>query len=79
MRDTTHLAWRAALAVTLMVSFYGLALAVVALLIAIPLVLLRLSIGLALKVGLFCVVGAFVILKSILPRRDHFEPPGCRA
>ena len=51
--------------------------AVVAVLIAIPLVLLRLNIGLFVKVGLFCVVGAYVILKAILPRRQptHARPP----
>ncbi len=74
--STAHLAWRAALAIALMLGFYVLALAVVAVLVVIPVMVARVSTGLAFKVGLFCAVGAFVILKSMLPRRDRFEPPG---
>ncbi len=76
MRDTKHLAWRAALAIALMLSFYVLALATVAVLVAVPWLLWSVSKGAVLKVGLFCLIGAFLILKAILPRPDHFEPPG---
>jgi Zn-dependent protease with chaperone function len=76
MRDTKHLAWRAALAIALMVSFYVLALAVAGVLLAVPWLLWSFSKGAMLKVGLFCLVGAFLILKAILPRPDRFEPPG---
>ena len=79
MRDAAaHLAWRAVLAIGLMIAFYALAVAVVAVLIAIPIALWRVNIGFAFKVGFFCAVGAFVILKSIVPRPDRFEPPGPR-
>jgi Zn-dependent protease with chaperone function len=76
MRDTKHLAWRAALAVALMVSFYVLALAVAGVLVAIPWLLWSVSKGAMLKLGFFCLVGAWLILKAILPRPDRFEPPG---
>lgn len=78
MRNTADLIGRAAIAIALMVAFHGLALAAVVVLIAVPFLLVRLSTGLAFKVGLFCAVGAFLILKAMLPRRDHFEPPGPR-
>src|SRR4029453_22156 len=59
-----------------MVSFYLLALLVVGVLLAIPVVLWNVAKGLLLQLGLFCLVGAFVILKAIVPRPDRFEPPG---
>ena len=34
--------------------------------------------GFTFKTAIFCFVGAFLILKAIVPRRDHFEPPGPR-
>jgi len=80
MRDTAaHLAWRAVLAIGLMITFYVLALAVIALLIAIPVALLwfHASLG-SLKIAFLCAVGVFLILKSIVPRPDRFEPPGPR-
>ncbi|HEY7922246.1 MAG TPA: M48 family metallopeptidase [Vicinamibacteria bacterium] len=79
MRDNTHLAWRAALAIALMIAFYVLALAVVAVLIAIPVGLFQTHAwGFFAKIGFFCAVGIFVILKSIVPRPDRFEAPGPR-
>jgi Zn-dependent protease with chaperone function len=78
VRDRAHLFWRAVLAFALAVAFYGLALAAVAALLAAPVLVARASWGLAFKVALFCVVGAFLILKAIAPRRDRFEPPGPR-
>jgi hypothetical protein len=48
---TNHLAWRAALAVVLMLGYYVLALAVIAALIAVPVTVARVSSGLAFKVG----------------------------
>ena len=61
-----------------MVCFYGLALTIVAALVVVPLLMVRYSMGLFLKLGLFCLLGAYAILRAILPRRDHFEPPGPR-
>ena len=73
---SSRLAWRAVLAIALMVSFYGLALTVAAALVAIPFLLWSFAKSLVLKLGVFCLVGAFAILKAILPRGDTFEPPG---
>jgi Zn-dependent protease with chaperone function len=78
MTASGRLASRAALAVSLMVSFYGLALTTVAVLLAIPVLLWTVAKGLLLKAGLFCLVGAYAILKAIVPRPDRFEPPGPR-
>jgi heat shock protein HtpX len=78
VRSTSYLLWRAAVAVVLMVAFYGLALAAAAALAVLPVLLARVSVGFAFKAALFGFVGAFLILKAIVPRRDHFEPPGPR-
>jgi hypothetical protein len=76
VNSAARLAWRAVLAIALMVSFYVLALLVVGVLLAIPVVLWSVAKGLLVQVGLFCLIGAFVILKAILPRPDRFDPPG---
>jgi Zn-dependent protease with chaperone function len=78
LQEKGYLLWRAALAVALMGAFHGLALAAAAALLATPLLLARVSWGLAFKSALFCLIGAFLILKAIFPRRDRFEPPGPR-
>lgn len=78
MRDRAHLLWRAVLALALAVAFYGLALVAVAALLFAPVLVARASWGLAFKLALFSVVGAFLILKAIAPRRDRFAPPGPR-
>ena len=70
-------AWRAALAVGLMFGFYGLAVGMVAALVGLPIVVgSYVKAGAVVKLALFCGVGAFLILRSILPRRDRFEVPG---
>jgi heat shock protein HtpX len=76
MSSATHLAWRAGLAVALMLSFYGLALTVAAALIVVPVLLWSVAKGMVFKVGFFCLAGAFAIFKAIFPRPDRFEPPG---
>jgi Zn-dependent protease with chaperone function len=78
MSETRSIAGRAALAIVLMVGFYGLALAVAGGLVWLPWAARRASHALQLKLALFCLAGAFIILKSIVPRRDRFEPPGPR-
>jgi Zn-dependent protease with chaperone function len=70
------IAARAALAVALMVGFYGLALAVAFGLAWIPYAEWRYAERLHPKIAFFCLAGAFVILRAIVPRRDRFEPPG---
>ena len=72
------LAQRAILAIVLMVGFYALALFVIGLLLWIPyegyVVFERLN-G---RVTLLCLVTAFAVATALVPRRDHFEPPGPR-
>ena len=67
---------RAALAIALLVGFYALALAIAAALLLVPYAEIVYAERLDGRLALFCVVGAFLILKSIVPRRDRFEPPG---
>jgi Zn-dependent protease with chaperone function len=70
------MALRAALAVVLMFGFYALALGVALGLVSLPILAFTyLKIG-NFYVAAFCGVGAFLILRSILPRRDRFEAPG---
>jgi heat shock protein HtpX len=69
---------RAVIALALMVGFYALALAMVVFLVWIPYataVYLRFGAG-SIKLAIFCLVAAFIIVKSVLPRRDRFTPPG---
>jgi heat shock protein HtpX len=76
---TTHapsLAGRAAAAVLLMVGFYALALAIVGALIAIPVAEIVYANRIHFKIAAFCAVGVYAILRGIIPRADHFEPPG---
>jgi heat shock protein HtpX len=72
------LAWRAALAVVLMVGFYGLAVGIAWGLVWIPYAEVRYAKRFHLNIAIFCLVGAFLIVKSIVPRRDRFEAPGPR-
>jgi len=70
------LAGRAVLAVALMIGFYGLALAMAGGLLFIPYAEVAYAHRIHVKLTLACVVGAGIILWSILPRRDKFVPPG---
>jgi heat shock protein HtpX len=72
------LAGRAVLALGLMIGFYVLALGIVGALLFIPFAELKYARRLHAKLTVACVVGAGVILWSILPRRDKFVPPGPR-
>ena len=71
---------RAILAIVLTVLFYGMALSIAGGLFVVTYLVFtptRFSGG-SVKLGLACLVGGCVILWSILPRRDRFEPPGPR-
>jgi Zn-dependent protease with chaperone function len=70
------LAVRAGLALALMVGFYLLALAIVLLLLAAAWMFSGHLNALTAKLIGFFVMGALVILWSILPRPDRFQPPG---
>ena len=79
MGKSKSLAARAFVAISLLVGFYVLALAIGLFLISVPLLevafLHRLY---APKYSLLACAGGFVVLWSIIPRRDKFEPPGPR-
>jgi Zn-dependent protease with chaperone function len=70
------LSTRAAIALALMIGFYVFALAVAFGLLWIPLAELAYLHRLDLRIGVGCVIGAGIVLWSIVPRRDHFEAPG---
>jgi Zn-dependent protease with chaperone function len=69
---------RALLAVALLVGFYLLALAVAALLLYLPYAEWRYTGHVILKLLAFAFVGAYLILRSLLPRAERFEAPGPR-
>jgi Zn-dependent protease with chaperone function len=74
--DTPGLAVRAAIALALMIGFYGLALSMVAALALVPYLEFRLLDRVEPRLLVFCVVGAGLILTSIFPRREAFRRPG---
>jgi heat shock protein HtpX len=69
---------RAVIALALTVGFYALALSMVGFLVWLPyasVVYLRFS-AVTGKLAIFCLIAAFIILKSVVPRSDRFTPPG---
>ncbi len=73
---TASIVARAVLAVILMVAFYGLALGMAGILLYLPYAEVVYANRLHVKLAAVCLVGAFVILAAIVPRRDRFDPPG---
>lgn len=67
---------RAILALVLMIGFYGLAIAFAGLLLYIPWAEWSFAHRVHPKLAFFCIIGAGIILWSILPRIDRFSPPG---
>ena len=67
---------RAIAAILLMIGFYLLALIIVGVLVAIPVAEITYAHRLEGRLAVFCVVGAFAILRGIAPRRDQFPAPG---
>ena len=76
MTPSSSLAGRFFLAILLMVGFYLLALAICAGLLYIPYAELTYGHRLHIKIAIFCLGGAGIILWSIIPRLDRFAPPG---
>jgi heat shock protein HtpX len=72
------LAQRAVFAIALMVGFYVLALAIIAILLWIPYEAYVLAGRVNGRVLMGCVLTAFAVGAALIPRRDHFEPPGPR-
>jgi Zn-dependent protease with chaperone function len=78
MSQSKSIARRALLAVVLMLGFYALSISVAIGLLYIPYAEVVYLKRLDFRPALFCVVGAGLILWSILPRFDRFEAPGPR-
>lgn len=76
MTSSPSLAGRALLAIVLMIGFYILAVAMAAGLIYIPYAEMTYAHRIHPKIAIVCVLGALVILWSVLPRFDKFELPG---
>jgi heat shock protein HtpX len=72
------LAQRALLAIALMVGFYVLALAIIGLLLWIPYEAYVLGGRVSGRLTIGCVITALGVAAALIPRRDHFEPPGPR-
>jgi heat shock protein HtpX len=69
---------RAVLAVVLMVGFYILALAVALGLFLVPVLEIAVAKQVHPQLVIICVIGGLVVLWSIVPRPDRFNPPGPR-
>src|SRR3990167_5217976 len=72
------LAARALVALALMVGFYALAIIIAVVLLYLPYAEVVYAHRLHPKLAIVCIVGAGVILWSIVPRPDRFLPPGPR-
>jgi heat shock protein HtpX len=78
MASGPSLVGRAILAIALLVGFYLLALGIIAVLLAIPIIEAMATNGISIRLALLCLFGAGVVAWSILPRFDKFVPPGPR-
>ena len=76
MSSSPSLLGRAVLAIVLMIGFYALAIATAGVLLYLPYAEVRYAHRLDIRLAIFCLVGAGIIMWSILPRRDRFIPPG---
>ena len=76
MLRTGSLVLRALLAVGLMLGFYALALAVALGLLYIPYAEMAYLNRLNIRLALFCLAAAGIVLWSAVPRPDRFEAPG---
>ena len=70
------LAGRASAALALLIGFYVLAIAIAAVLLYLPYAEWVYVGRLHFKLAIFCLLGAVIILWSLLPRWDRFIPPG---
>jgi heat shock protein HtpX len=76
MAAKPSLVGRAVAAVLLMIGFYALAIIIMALLVAVPVAEIAYAHRLDARVAVFCLIGAYAILRAIVPRPDRFEAPG---
>lgn len=73
---STPLVKQVTLAILLTIGFYGVALFIVASLVFIPYATAQYIYIFSIHLGLICVIPAGIILWSIFPRIDKFQPPG---
>jgi len=78
MSSSPSLAIRAFLAITLMIGFYAMAIAITGVLLYLPYAEIVYAHRIHIRLVFFCLVGAGIILWSIVPRPDRFAPPGPR-
>jgi heat shock protein HtpX len=76
MTQARSLTWRALIAVGLMVGFYALALSIALFLVWVPYAEVRYLSRIDFRLALFCLIGAFIIVRATAPRPDRFTPPG---
>jgi heat shock protein HtpX len=76
MSRASSLLFRGLLAIALMFGFYALAAVVAGGLLYIPYAEIVYFHRIDLRAAFFCVVAAGVVLWSVAPRPDRFEPPG---
>jgi Zn-dependent protease with chaperone function len=69
---------RAIVAVALFIGFYVLALAVIVGLLYIPYAEWKYAERVHLRLAIGCIIAAVLVFVGMIPRRDHFEPPGPR-
>jgi hypothetical protein len=66
---------RAVIALFLMIGFYAVALGLAGFLLYLPYAEVVYAHRIHLKLLLFCLIGAAIIVSAIWPRRDRFDPP----
>lgn len=76
MDNKNSIAFRAFLAILLMVGFYVLGIVIAGILLYIPYAEWTYAGRLHAKIAIFCVIGAGIILISLIPRRNKFVQPG---
>jgi Zn-dependent protease with chaperone function len=76
VNNTSSLLFRSIIAILLLIGFYALALGMAAFLLWLVYLQVVVAGYISIKLALICVVLAGVIVWSVLPRIDHFEPPG---
>lgn len=76
--QTAWFATRAALAIALMIGFYALAFGVASVLFWIPYAEWRYLERIDIRLAVGCIASGIALLVSVVPRKDHFVPPGPR-
>lgn len=74
--EASSLANRAMMAVALLIGFYLLAFGIAGVLLYIPYAGIMYAGRINIQLSIFCVIGAVVILWSLIPRREKFVAPG---